>query len=92
MTKKKRARCPKVNKRRKRMTRFGDFLRDNKMSPLRLSDVTGITREHVRRLRYGECEPTRPVMIWLTVGCRALLGGRRRVRITDLFDLEETHR
>lgn len=71
----------------KQLTRFGRFIRDKGISPNQLADVTGVSREHVRRLRYGECEPTRPMMIWLTVACRRLLGGRRRVRITELFNL-----
>ena len=71
----------------KELSRFGKFLQDNSISPQQVADVTGVSREHVRRLRFGEAEPTRPMMIWLTVACRRLLGGKRRVRITQLFDL-----
>ena len=69
------------------LTRFGQFLEDNGIRPLELADVTGVSRQHVLRLRYGQAEPTRPMMIWLTIACRRLIGGRRRVRITELFDL-----
>jgi transcriptional regulator with XRE-family HTH domain len=69
------------------LARLGKFLRDNDLKPNEVADVTGISRQHLLRLRYGRNEPTRPLMIWLTVACRRLLGGRRRVRITELFDL-----
>lgn len=78
-------------KRRKRvvprLSRLGRFLRENDIKPLVLADVTGISRQHLTRLRYGRAEPTRPTMIWLTIACRRMLGGRRRVRISELFDL-----
>ena len=69
------------------LSRFGAFLRNNKIKPSVLADVAGVSRQHVMRLRYGKAEPTRPVMIWLTVACRRLMGDRRRVRLTQLFDL-----
>jgi Cro/C1-type helix-turn-helix DNA-binding protein len=69
----------------RRFARLGVFLRDNKVKPNELADVTGISRQHVMRLRYGTSEPTRPLMIWLTIACRRMLN--RRVRITELFDL-----
>lgn len=72
---------------KRELTRFGRFIQDEGIKPLELADVSGISRQHVLRLRFGRCEPTRPVMIWLTVACRRLLGGNRRVRVTDLFDL-----
>jgi transcriptional regulator with XRE-family HTH domain len=92
MAAKSRQRCPKVNKKRPRtkrppLNRFGRFLRDQGIKPQELADVTGVSRQHILRLRYGTMEPTRPIMIWLTVGCRRLLGKRSRVRITQLFDL-----
>jgi transcriptional regulator with XRE-family HTH domain len=68
-------------------SRLGEFLRESGIKPNVLADVTGISRQHLRRLRRGLSEPTRPVMIWITIACRRLLGDRRRVRITELFDL-----
>lgn len=68
-------------------TRLGAFIEAHSLKPNEIADVTGISRQHLLRLRFGQCEPTRPVMIWLTIACRHLLGGRRRVRITELFDL-----
>ena len=75
---------------RRRMARLGTFLRENKVKPNELADVTGISRYHVLRLRYGVSEPTRPLMIWLTIACRRMLN--RRVRITELFDLGDGER
>ena len=72
------------------LTRFGEFLRDNNVQPGVLADVTGISRQHIMRLRRGEAEPTRPTMIWLTIAVRHMLG--RRVRITQLFDLGDAER
>jgi transcriptional regulator with XRE-family HTH domain len=75
---------------RRRFARLGVFLRENEVKPNELADVTGISRQHVMRLRYGTSEPTRPLMIWLTIACRRMLN--RRVRITELFDLGDGER
>jgi hypothetical protein len=75
---------------RRRFARLGVFLRDNKVKPNELADVTGISRQHLLSLRYGRKEPTRPLMIWLTIACRRML--KRRVRITQLFDLGDGER
>lgn len=71
----------------KPLTRLGEFIRDHDISTNQLADVTGVSRAHLNRLKTGRSEPTRPMMIWITVACRRLLGDRRRVRITQLFDL-----
>ena len=68
---------------------LGAFVRDNEIKPAALADLTGISRQHLYRLRFGLMEPTRPVMIWLTLGCRRIL--RREVLVTELFDFEESH-
>jgi len=68
------------------LSRLGRYLRNNGLKPNQVADVTGISRQHLGRLRRGTSEPTRPKMIWITVACRRLLGGRR-VRISELFDL-----
>jgi transcriptional regulator with XRE-family HTH domain len=77
---------------RRRLSRLGQFIRDNDLVPNEIADVTGISRQHLLRLRNGEAEPTRPLMIWVTIACRRLIGGRRRVRITELFDLGDGER
>jgi transcriptional regulator with XRE-family HTH domain len=81
-----------VRKNVRRLSRLGRFIRDNELIPNEVADVTGISRQHLLRLRKGEAEPTRPLMIWITIACRRLLGGRRRVRITELFDLGDGER
>lgn len=73
--------------RRKKLTRFGRYLRDNGIKPLQLADATGVTRQHLYRLRVGLADPTRDMMILLTLGCRRILG-RKRVRVNELFDME----
>ena len=78
-------------RRTRRLTRLGLFVRDSSIKPNELADVSGVSRQHLTRLRYGQAEPTRPVMIWLTIACRRLLeardGRRIRVRVQQLFDL-----
>jgi transcriptional regulator with XRE-family HTH domain len=81
-----------VKKKVDRLSRLGEFLRDNELVPNQVADVTGISRQHLSSLRFGRREPTRPLMIWITIACRRLLGGRRRVRITELFDLGDGER
>jgi len=75
---------------RYRFSRLGKFLRDNDVSPAELADLTGVSRQHLYRLRFGLMEPTRPVMIWLTLGCRRIL--RREVLVTELFDFKDPGR
>ena len=69
------------------LSRLGQFIRDNGLAPNEVADLTGISRQHLFRLRYGRNEPTRPMMIWLTIACQCLLIGRRNVHIAELFDL-----
>lgn len=76
-----------MKKKATRLSRLGRFIRDNELVPNQVADVTGISRQHLTCLRFGRKEPTRPLMIWITIACRKLLGGCRRVRITELFDL-----
>ena len=80
-----------TKRKRPKLSRLGKFIANHDIKPNELADVTGISRQHLLRLRYGTCEPTRPLMIWLTIGCRRLLG-RKRVRITQLFDLGDGRR
>lgn len=66
------------------LTRFGEFVKDNGVKVAELSRLVGVSEPHLYRLRRGLTEPTRPVMIWLTLGCRRML--QREVLITELFD------
>jgi len=68
-----------------RLTRLGLFIGEHELKPNRVADLTGISREHFRKLCQGESEPTRKVMVWITMACGRLLD--RRVRVAELFDL-----
>ena len=82
----------RVMRTQRKLTRLGQFLAAHGIKPNELADASGVSRQHLCRLRYGRSEPTRPVMIWLTIACRRLLGRRRRVRMTELFDLGDGER
>jgi predicted transcriptional regulator len=66
------------------MSRLGVFVRANDVKPGELANLAGVSQQHLYRLRHGLMEPTRPVMIWLTLACRRLL--QREVLATELFD------
>lgn len=68
-----------------RLTRLGEFIGEHELKPNRVADLTGISREHFRKLCCGKSEPTRKVMIWIALACGRLLD--RRVRVVELFDL-----
>ena len=72
------------------LTRFGEFVKANGVKVTELSRLVGVSGPHLYRLRRGLVEPTRPVMIWLTLGCRRLL--QRQVLITELFDFGDDER
>ena len=80
---------PAKRRKARHLVRLGRFMLENGLKPLQVADATGISRQHLDRLRFGTAEPTRPLMIWITVACRRLIRRRRRVRITELFDLGE---
>ena len=63
---------------------LGRFTRDNGVKLVELAELAGISRQHLYRLRFGLMEPTRPVMIWLTLASRRVL--QREVLATELFD------
>jgi len=76
-------------------TRLEVFIRQNELLPNVIADVSGVSRQHLLRLRFGKAEPTRPMMIWITVAVRRLVKERqrgRRVRLTELFDLGDGER
>jgi hypothetical protein len=76
---------------KRKLSRLGRFMRDHQIKPLALADVTGVSRQHLYRLRFGRADATRDMMLLLTAGCRVLLGRRRRVRVGELFTLEDRH-
>lgn len=73
-------------------TRLEEFILAHDLLPNLLAEEAGVSRQHLLRVRFGQAEPTRPMMIWITVACRRLLGGRRRVRVTELFDFGDGER
>lgn len=71
-------------------TRLEHFIRAHDLLPNFIAEVAGVSRQHLLRIRFGQAEPTRPMMIWITVAVRRLSG--RRVRVTELFDLGDGQR
>ncbi len=51
-----------------------------------MAEVSGISRQHIYRLKSGQMEPTRPVMVWITEAACYLV--RRRLEVGELFDLQ----
>ena len=68
-------------------TKLESFIRANGVRVVRLALWAGISRQHLLRLRKGEMEPTRPVMVALARAAGDWLG--RRVRVAELFDIGE---
>ena len=69
------------------LTRLGRFIRHSRIRMVDIADLAGISRQHLIRLSIkGRGEPTRPVIVWVTLAIRRL--SPVRVRMTDLFDFE----
>jgi transcriptional regulator with XRE-family HTH domain len=66
-------------------TLLAAFIADNRVKSVRLAEVSGISRQHIYRLRTGRMEPTRPVMLWITEAACYIV--KRRVAVGELFDL-----
>jgi hypothetical protein len=66
------------------------FLKANKLRAVRVARGADCSRQHLYRLRKGVAEPTRPLMVAITRACSKL--AKRRVRMADLFVLEEKRR
>jgi hypothetical protein len=64
------------------------FMKANAIKPAQLSRVAYVSRQHLLRVRTGEDDPTRQVMVRLLMACTLIL--HRRVRMDELFDLTET--
>jgi transcriptional regulator with XRE-family HTH domain len=67
------------------MAKLQQFIKERGIRPAALARVSGISRQHLLRLRKGEMEPTRPVIVALARGCRLLLC--EQVRADELFYL-----
>ncbi len=68
-----------------RPTRLALFLQLHGIPAAALADRAGISREHLRRLRFDLAEPTRPMMVWIAEACSYLV--HRRVAVDELFEL-----
>jgi hypothetical protein len=68
------------------MTKLETFLKVNIIRPMDLHVYSLVSRQHINRLRRGEMEPTRRIMVLLAKGCTRIL--RRTVAVDELFDLE----
>jgi hypothetical protein len=69
------------------VTRLETFMKANAVRPANLARVACISRQHLRRVRIGEDDPSRNVMVRLAMACTLIL--HRRVRMDELFDLTE---
>ena len=74
----------------KSRTRLDAFLRAHDLRFAQVAREAGCSRQHLLRLRNGIAEPTRPLMVAITRACQKLT--KRRVRMADLFVLEENRR
>jgi len=67
------------------VTRLQRFITANKIKPSRLARISGVSRQHLLRLRRGVMDPRRVTMVLLARGCSHLLG--RWVSLDELFDI-----
>lgn len=70
-------------------TKLDTFLAANGLRAIRVAREAKCSRQHLYRLRKGISEPTRPLMVAITRACSKL--AKRRVRMLELFVLEEKH-
>ena len=66
-------------------TLLARFISENGIRMGRFAEVSGVSRQHIHRLKMDQMEPTRPVMVWLTEAACYLV--KRRVEVAELFDL-----
>jgi DNA-binding phage protein len=69
-------------------TRLESFISANGLKPAKLARVAYISRQHLMRVRTGEGDPSRHVMVRLMMACTLIL--HRRVRMDELFDLTDS--
>ena len=70
------------------VTRLQSFLTRYGIRPMYFADHAGVSRQYLLKLRKGEAEPTRPMMIRLTHAARSITG--QRVMVRELFDLGDS--
>jgi len=69
------------------LTRLETFLKANRIQPARFARAAYVSRQHMYRLRIGEEDPTRHVMVRMMMAATLIL--HRRVRMDELFDLTD---
>jgi len=67
------------------MTKLDVFLRTNAIKPAHLAREAAVSRSYIHRLRSGEIDPTRHMMLKVRDACSHLLA--RTVYVGEVFDL-----
>lgn len=68
-------------------TRLETFMKTNAIRPATLARTAYVSRQHLMRVRKGEDDPTRHVMVRLAMACTLIV--RRRVKMDEIFDLTD---
>jgi DNA-binding phage protein len=68
-------------------TRLDTFMKANAIRPAQLARVAFVSRQHLMRVRTGEGDPTRHVMVRLMMACTLIL--HRSVKMDEIFDLTD---
>lgn len=66
------------------LSRLGQFMRAHRIPTGLLAARSAVSRRYLVELRYARCDPTRGVMVRITVAAGHILG--RRVQVEQLFD------
>lgn len=65
-------------------TKLHRFMDANRITDTALSHESGVSVRHVKYLKLGEKEATRPKMVAILAACQRLSG--KAVAVTDIFD------
>ncbi|MGZ5442065.1 MAG: helix-turn-helix domain-containing protein [Thermoanaerobaculia bacterium] len=68
------------------VTRLDTFLSTNELRPADVARESGVSRQHLLRLRTGSAAPTITTAVRIRDACGRLL--RRQVRLAELFEVE----
>jgi transcriptional regulator with XRE-family HTH domain len=75
------------------VARLDTFIKNAGVKPSKLAERAGVSRQHLLRLRRGQMEPTRRMMVALANAASQMC--RRTVFTVELFELspgDESHR
>ena len=76
-----------MGRRRPPSSKLDTFMLAHGLKPAQLARVAYVSRQHLMRVRTGEDDPSRHVMVRLMMACTLIL--HRRVRLDELFDLTD---